>query len=535
MPKRPKTRFFTIFFNFFHILGYLEGEFSPTGPRNPILGAGFTRGCPGNGLMVKKTKTGQIFTRESDPLPPPPPLLSSGHSGLVTLSCADTMRLVELTSTTEALNAAACACLSEEWPNVTSAQRAARIIAKGGVSYALVEDMTHGTSSSSHPTSTPPADATCTTVDPNTTSTLLGYARLQKVVDSGEGSSCAVTSVVIPKTRRGEGFGTALMSALEDAALSAGYAYIYLWTSTAKGFYLRCGYMLCDRINLDKPVLRGRGQAVLALEAMLRGRAAGPIEDNPQEGDDVVWMRKRLLERTESILRSEEDLSDLIVQAVARLGSFEYQCKNFPWAKQIGPSCGLAALRMVYEGENGEGGTDGLLTTAVSRGFTNDGEMFRINELRTLSEEHLKMPASVLPTTGTTVLSALQANKLVVLPYDRSPGTSLPALYEGAYAHYGVVIGYGVGKKGDGDGVCDCRRVEEEAVSGVGEGDSLEDVYLIVQHGMSAAPVIAKVELWVQSNHNLFPSERTVNRYKTEESEAKKADLAGKCLVLEGN
>ena len=68
MPKRPKTRFFTIFFNFFHILGYLEGEFSPTGPRNPILGAGFTRGCPGNGLMVKKTKTGQNFTRESDPL-----------------------------------------------------------------------------------------------------------------------------------------------------------------------------------------------------------------------------------------------------------------------------------------------------------------------------------------------------------------------------------------------------------------------------------------------------------------------------------
>ena len=68
MPKRPKTRFFTIFFNFFHILGYLEGEFSPTGPRNPILGAGFTRGCPGNGLMLKKLKTGQNFTRESDPL-----------------------------------------------------------------------------------------------------------------------------------------------------------------------------------------------------------------------------------------------------------------------------------------------------------------------------------------------------------------------------------------------------------------------------------------------------------------------------------
>ena len=72
-PKGQNSLFFTIFFNFFHILGYLEGAFCPTGPRNPILGAGFTRGCPGNGLMLKKLKTGQNFTRESDPLPPPPP------------------------------------------------------------------------------------------------------------------------------------------------------------------------------------------------------------------------------------------------------------------------------------------------------------------------------------------------------------------------------------------------------------------------------------------------------------------------------
>ena len=51
---RTKNRFLTIFFNFFYILGYVEGEFRPTGPRYVILGAGFARGCPGNGRMLKK-------------------------------------------------------------------------------------------------------------------------------------------------------------------------------------------------------------------------------------------------------------------------------------------------------------------------------------------------------------------------------------------------------------------------------------------------------------------------------------------------
>ena len=76
-PKGQNSLFFTIFFNFFCILGYLEGEFSPTVPRHPILGAGFARGCPGNGRMLKKMKTGQNFTWESDPLPPPPPFPSA--------------------------------------------------------------------------------------------------------------------------------------------------------------------------------------------------------------------------------------------------------------------------------------------------------------------------------------------------------------------------------------------------------------------------------------------------------------------------
>ena len=90
-PKGQNSLFFTIFFNFFYILWYLEGEFRPTGPRHPILGAGFTRGCPGNGLMVKKMKTGQNFTRESDPLTPPPlpPLMQPHpriHKNIITMS-----------------------------------------------------------------------------------------------------------------------------------------------------------------------------------------------------------------------------------------------------------------------------------------------------------------------------------------------------------------------------------------------------------------------------------------------------------------
>ena len=57
--------------DFFCILGYLEGEFSPTGPRHPILGAGFAWRCPGNGRMLKKMKTGQNSLRNSLRVGPP--------------------------------------------------------------------------------------------------------------------------------------------------------------------------------------------------------------------------------------------------------------------------------------------------------------------------------------------------------------------------------------------------------------------------------------------------------------------------------
>ena len=74
-PKGQNSLFFTIFFNFFCILWYLEGEFRPTVPRYIILGAGFARGCPGNGLILKKMKTGQNSLRNS--------LRVGPHHGLV--------------------------------------------------------------------------------------------------------------------------------------------------------------------------------------------------------------------------------------------------------------------------------------------------------------------------------------------------------------------------------------------------------------------------------------------------------------------
>lgn len=54
-------------------------------------------------------------------------------------------------------------------------------------------------------------------------------------------------SVVVADDARGEGHGTALCAALESRARAAGVEELYLLTTTAAGFFRRCGYEEIDR------------------------------------------------------------------------------------------------------------------------------------------------------------------------------------------------------------------------------------------------------------------------------------------------
>eukprot|EP00659_Diplonema_papillatum_P014722 gene14722-22519_t len=382
------------------------------------------------------------------------------------------MEVVELGSD-EKLVTEACQCLMEQWPGVSLDRRKALVSAAGGRSFGLVTDA-----------------GEC-----------IGHVRMQSVADThGEGPACAVTSVVIAKRHRGNRYGSVLMAVLDGHARSLGYTYVYLWTSTAAPFYRKCGYLPCDRVNLDKPALRHLNEeAVSALEAMLQSRVAkiekaqqnGFYEDNPQQGVDVVWMRKRLVESLPSVARTDEAIETMVHSVVSqnRFPSFTYFIHNVPSQRQIGPSCGLTALRMAHDFYLNKDGSNttpsaslldadshsktrttsnnsssttsaGLLDEAIKHGFSQDGEMFSVPNLSTLATRFLNLRAELHTIADEEaacrhIVGALRSGRLVVFPYDREPGTSMPALYGGLYSHYCVFTGYGVREETGGTG---CRR-----------------------------------------------------------------------------
>lgn len=61
------------------------------------------------------------------------------------------------------------------------------------------------------------------------------------------GSVGLLRSVVVDEAARGEGLGTALCAALESHAREEGVEALYLLTTTAAGFFRRCGYDTIER------------------------------------------------------------------------------------------------------------------------------------------------------------------------------------------------------------------------------------------------------------------------------------------------
>ena len=76
------------------------------------------------------------------------------------------------------------------------------------------------------------------------------------------------------------------MRRVEEEARSAGYHYLYLWTTDAVAFYRRLGYSPCERVSLHKACFQNLQQGEVGLlEGMLAKRlqAAAPPEAG---GDD---------------------------------------------------------------------------------------------------------------------------------------------------------------------------------------------------------------------------------------------------------
>ncbi|MDF9745452.1 arsenic resistance N-acetyltransferase ArsN2 [Natrinema salsiterrestre] len=68
------------------------------------------------------------------------------------------------------------------------------------------------------------------------------------------GSNGLLRSVVVMESNRGQGYGTALVGALEDRGRSNGVETLYLLTTTASAFFRREGYDAVDREVVPEPI-----------------------------------------------------------------------------------------------------------------------------------------------------------------------------------------------------------------------------------------------------------------------------------------
>ena len=123
---------------------------------------------------------------------------------------------------------------------------------------------------------------------------VLAHCRVQRACENNDGFSAAVVSLVVDGERRGTGCGRQLLQHAEQVAAAAGFGYMYLWTHDAQGFYLKCGYSVCDKVSMHRPALASLGsEAVGKLEALMASRAGSREDPETTARADSTWLRRR--------------------------------------------------------------------------------------------------------------------------------------------------------------------------------------------------------------------------------------------------
>jgi predicted GNAT family acetyltransferase len=359
---------------------------------------------------------------------------------------------------------------------------------------------------------------------------------------SGAGRAAAVTYVVVEPSIRGKGFGRILMHQLELEARRLNYHYLYLWTQTAIGFYEALGYVACHRVSLHRDCLKSLApEQVSNLESALskrfgaknavsrdEGSAAGtdrrsetillPPEDGCSSQD--VWMRKRLVEKLDPVpVPTEtrvEEMRQYVREREAATGvplAWEYFLVPLPLAyhPQVGPSCGLAAIRVVRDrykssSEAYDSGNMSLLQLAQNLGMTADGELFDADDLGCLIQRVCRLDNVLVqsfPSIDEITSILVERNGLIVLPYDSHPGTRLPFLNSGRSAHWGVVVGVLHGLPKEGSTEFDTEPTLTPLNGRNVDLSEVAETILLMQHGLSRKLAIAPYEDIRSSNAQL--------------------------------
>lgn len=411
--------------------------------------------------------------------------------------------------------------------------------------------------------------------------TLIGHARLTECFEGLAGSATAATYVIVKDSFRGMAYGSDLMKLLEEESVRLGYHYVYLWTHTAIDFYKKLGYQETERVSLHRACLKPlECEQVSRLEEMLRGKqkkvAASygdkdaskvansvehetvllpPSDENLVMANDV-WLRKRLVEyiNSETIVPINErilEIQDGIEALRLRSGKtqrriWKYHLVEIPWQQQVGPSCGLAVIRMLrdyYLFSNGpkcnhreehqsalelENETvvrmPSLLHEAKLRGYTDDGEIFDVENLIKLATDfcglncnlrsfHKIQPIDVLKMIGpinssNNTIDEVRPNSykprsgLLVLPYDTSKFTRLPCKNSGLSAHYGIIVGLVFAFENISNNDVDVVELGY-ITNNLPSLDGVTETLVLVQHGLSPKLSIATWNEFVESNQQL--------------------------------
>ena len=348
---------------------------------------------------------------------------------------------------------------------------------------------------------------------------VLAHARVSAAHRTGGSSSqvsAIVTSVIVNPEYRGCNLGRKILSLVERECKAVHkFGRVVLWTDDKAEFYEKCGYHRCRPLHtVSKAVSKLDANGLNAIEAMLARQqlkvAACIAEDSSggevsqkqilsvadacdgDRGESSVWLSKRLIERfaTCSLPRSKVD-SDVRTQLGRILKASKFYNSHgklhqkmrqnssvgvfgalidVPHERQIGPCCGIAALRCIrsyweqhgrlvtppqyerrtYHQDAAPAGTSSnvsMLEYAKKQGWSSDGEMFNATNLARLASS----PSGGMCSDVYKDLTDLALVDLVVfrripvlISFDKSSRTQEFILEDecrGARAHWGIVRG----------------------------------------------------------------------------------------------
>ena len=355
---------------------------------------------------------------------------------------------------------------------------------------------------------------------------VIGHARVAASLRVGGTTSVVsgiVTSLIIHKDHRRQGFGRVLLSLVEERCQTLhGFGRVVLWSNDQVQFYESCGYIKCTPLRVVSAAVSKLGtEGLNSLESMLKTRmrmAPEPelmattkteesnsssavtssdasstatatlklSEEDTGDGADAsmsTWLSKRVIEHFPTYRMDREDVvANIRVQLERQAPSYTIKktlilLLDVPNEQQIGPCCGIAAMRcmrdywssqsvstdflhrmlqhdqndVVHECRGGLGGlvqqkpNSSMLQIAISKQWTIDGEMFNTSRLSMLGANPCGMATRVynqMPVKR--LVELIELGIPIMVPFDKSQQNQEHAVSTdsgGRRAHWGIVRG----------------------------------------------------------------------------------------------